>query len=75
MKTPKLSLGLLAVALTAAFAPVDTDACTRVVYTGDDGTVITGRTLDWKEDIATNLYVLPQGITRSSYDDPAKSLT
>lgn len=43
-------------------------ACTRAVYIGDSGTVITGRTLDWKEDIATNLYVLPRGITRSSFD-------
>lgn len=47
-------------------------ACTRVVYIGD-GTdnVITGRTLDWKTDIPSNLYVYPQGIERVSYDSTA----
>ena len=75
MKTLKTFLGLAAGVFAAWSGTTDAEACTRVVYTGDDGTVITGRTLDWKEDIATNLYVLPQGITRSSYDDPANSLT
>lgn len=54
----------------AMFSSPDANACTRVVYQGDDGTIITGRTLDWKEDIATNLYVMPQGIKRVSYDTP-----
>lgn len=44
------------------------DACTRIVYIGDNGTVITGRTLDWKENIPTNLYVMPRGIERTSSD-------
>ncbi|MGL5956985.1 MAG: linear amide C-N hydrolase [Phocaeicola sp.] len=40
------------------------EACTRVLYTGIDGLVITGRTMDWKEDIGTNLYIFPRGISR-----------
>lgn len=75
MKNKKLFVGIFSLAVVGLSQTPEADACTRVVYTGDDGTVITGRTLDWKEDIATNLYVLPRGITRSSYDDPARSLT
>ena len=26
--------------------------------------VVTGRTMDWKEDIMTNIYVFPRGIQR-----------
>ncbi len=47
------------------------EACTRVVYIGDgECNVITGRTLDWKEEIPSNLYVLPRGIERAGYDRP-----
>lgn len=38
--------------------------CTRVVYLGDDGRVITARSMDWKVDIATNLWVFPRGMKR-----------
>nr|WP_312385176.1 linear amide C-N hydrolase [Stenotrophomonas geniculata] len=62
---------LLAVALAAAAAPAL--ACTRAVYLGDNGDVITARSMDWKVDVATNLYVLPRGIARSGQAGP-KSL-
>lgn len=45
------------------------DACTRVVFIGDSCQVITGRTLDWKANIPTNLYVYPAGITKQGYLD------
>ena len=38
--------------------------CTRVVYTGLEDLIITGRTMDWKEDLKTNIYVFPRGIER-----------
>jgi len=38
--------------------------CTRTLYVGDDGTVITGRNMDWKEDMASDLWVLPAGMAR-----------
>ena len=39
------------------------EACTRVVY--HCGTMIaTARTMDWKEDPQTNLYIFPRGIER-----------
>ena len=59
----------MSVAALIGSAPLDADACTRVVYIGDSGIVITGRTLDWKENIGTNLYVMPRGMERTGYDD------
>ena len=40
-------------------------ACTRVVYRGADGSVITARSMDWKVDVGTNLWILPRGIART----------
>lgn len=45
-------------------------ACTRVVYLGDKGEVITARSMDWKEDVATNLWVFPRGMQRSGQGGP-----
>lgn len=57
-------------AIAFAAANDDAEACTRVVYVGDNNEVITGRTLDWKTPIGTNLYVMPQGMDRAGYDQP-----
>jgi choloylglycine hydrolase len=35
-------------------------ACTRVVYKGPNGTILTARSMDWKEDILTNLWIFPR---------------
>ena len=35
--------------------------CTRVVYSGTNGMVATGRTMDWKTDMHSNLWVFPMG--------------
>lgn len=42
------------------------DACTRALYVGDDNLVITGRSMDWSEDMRSNLWVFPRGIQRIS---------
>jgi len=39
-------------------------ACTRAMYVGADGTVITGRSMDWMEDQRTDLWVFPRGMAR-----------
>ena len=39
--------------------------CTRVLYVGDDGLVITGRGMDWGEDILSNMWVFPRGMNRT----------
>lgn len=40
--------------------------CTRALFIGDDQLVITGRNMDWKEDMLTNLYIFPAGMKRVS---------
>jgi choloylglycine hydrolase len=47
--------------------PSRAEACTRVTYVGDSA-VITGRTLDWRTPIPTNLYVYPRGLQKQSYN-------
>lgn len=54
---------LLAVMLVAQSATVD--ACTRIVYHGLNNTVLTARTMDWKEDSRSNLWIFPRGMERS----------
>ena len=58
---------LLAALCAAAFAlslRSGADACTRAVYVGPGGMVATGRTMDWREDPLTNLYLFPRGAVR-----------
>ena len=45
-------------------------ACTRVVYLGPDGNVITARSMDWKVDVGTNLWILPRGMARTGEAGP-----
>lgn len=54
----------LALGATLPLGPATADACTRAIYVGLDGRVLTGRTMDWKEDIVTNLWILPRGMAR-----------
>ncbi|WCM42256.1 linear amide C-N hydrolase [Flavobacterium sp. CBA20B-1] len=42
-----------------------TNACTRVVYKGSNQTVITARSMDWKDEIDANLWIFPRGMERS----------
>jgi len=39
-------------------------ACTRAMYVGADNMVITGRSMDWNEDVYSNAWVFPRGMTR-----------
>jgi penicillin V acylase-like amidase (Ntn superfamily) len=39
--------------------------CTRVIYCGDQGRILTARSMDWQEDIGTNIWVLLRGIERN----------
>ncbi|WP_246058765.1 linear amide C-N hydrolase [Luteibacter pinisoli] len=54
-------LAACAIALTIGAAPLASDACTRVVYLGKNDDVITARSMDWKVDVGTNLWVFPRG--------------
>lgn len=47
----------VALAAIASMSVQQTEACTRATYIGPDNTVITGRTMDWKEDLmSTSMY-------------------
>lgn len=55
-----------AIAFTIAlFFSSSSYGCTRVLYTGSENVVITGRTLDWGEDMNSNLWVFPKGMKRN----------
>ncbi|KGD97089.1 choloylglycine hydrolase [Achromobacter sp. RTa] len=45
-------------------------ACTRVVFHGANNQVVTARSMDWKNDITSNLWVLPRGMARSGEAGP-----
>ena len=69
-RTTPLAHVMLALAGVIALSPAfEAYACTRVVFHGDKGNCFTGRTLDWRTPIPTNLYVMPRGISRVSYDE------
>src|SRR5262249_22756146 len=44
--------------------------CTRVLYVGEGGLVITGRSMDWGEDMYSNLWVFPRGMSRDGASGP-----
>ncbi|MDP3706286.1 MAG: linear amide C-N hydrolase [Legionellaceae bacterium] len=48
----------------------DSQACTRALYVGSDNTVITGRSMDWTEDMHSDLWVFPRGIQRNGEAGP-----
>src|SRR5215510_9532112 len=66
---PKLLRYGLALALSAGSIHA-AHACTRVLYVGDDGLVIAGRSMDWNDDTRTNLWVFPRGMQRDGAAGP-----
>ena len=66
----KARTAILALAVSCmALAPV-AEACTRFVYLGPNDNVITARSMDWKLDVATNLWVFPRGMERNGEVGP-----
>ncbi|WP_313252862.1 linear amide C-N hydrolase [Stenotrophomonas sp.] len=51
--------------LCGALALPQAEACTRFVYHGANGEVITGRSMDYKIDTGTHLWTFPRGMKRS----------
>ena len=59
----KFAAAVTAIAVGAAsVAPAI--ACTRALYVAENGLVITGRSMDWAEDMHTNLWAFPRGMAR-----------
>ncbi|MCG5524081.1 linear amide C-N hydrolase [Ectothiorhodospira haloalkaliphila] len=40
------------------------ETCTRVVYQGPDDRILTGRSMDWKMPMMSNMWVFPRGMDR-----------
>lgn len=68
MNKKRGTVALTALAALFSVAIQQADACTRATYIGPENLVITGRTMDWKEDIMSNIYVFPRGIQRAGYN-------
>ena len=60
------SLGTLLIAVLCSsftLAPMHSaSACSRAVYFGKEGQTVTGRSMDWPEDMHTNLWIFPRGM-------------
>jgi choloylglycine hydrolase len=59
-------LVLSAMLATSACVVPSAQACTRAVYFGKEGQVVTGRTMDWFSEMHTNIYVYPRELARTS---------
>ncbi|NIG54129.1 linear amide C-N hydrolase [Chitinophaga sp. Cy-1792] len=57
-------MAVIAAVVAGGLAVNNGKACTRVVYKGLDGLIMTGRSMDWSEDILTDLWVFPRGMNR-----------
>lgn len=52
-------------AMVTFLAAAPAAACTRAVYLGPEGQAVTGRSMDWQEDMHTNLWIFPRGMARN----------
>lgn len=59
-------LKLFLLVMCALFVRHQAQACSRVVYIGQNDILYVGRTLDWRTPIPTNLYVYPAGVQKES---------
>ncbi len=62
-------LGVVVMALGLLASNV-AESCTRVVYLGPEERILTGRSMDWKLPMTSNLWVLPRGIERDGAAGP-----
>jgi choloylglycine hydrolase len=73
MVSDRLRKAVACVAATAVFGAALAGpalACTRTLYVADDGLVVTGRNMDWIEDMSSNIWVFPAGMSRDGASGP-----
>ena len=68
-KISVLILGLLTAA-GSLMTNLSAFACTRILYVGEQNMVATGRNMDWKEDMKSDLWIFPRGIQRQGLAGP-----
>jgi penicillin V acylase-like amidase (Ntn superfamily) len=69
LKGIKIPCCILFGALLAAISSM-TNACSRFTYNGPDNTVTTGRSMDWMEDLQTDIWAFPVGTERIGNNTP-----
>lgn len=52
------------------FACQQSEGCTRALFTGSDNVVITARSMDWIEDMHSDLWIFPRGMQRDGAAGP-----
>ncbi|WP_413815278.1 linear amide C-N hydrolase [Bradyrhizobium sp.] len=57
-------------AAVIAAAPSLSLACTRLVYLGANNQVVTARSMDWRFEMPTDLWIFPRGMARSGEVGP-----
>ncbi|NET26655.1 linear amide C-N hydrolase [Okeania sp. SIO1I7] len=62
-------LAVLIAILAITVAPA-AQACTRAVYKAGDARIVTGRTMDWYEDLYSDFWVFPKGMKRNGGVEP-----
>jgi len=62
MKTTLLTLTLIGLFILTQGMPAF--ACTRFIYTAGNGQVLTGRSMDWLEDLKSDMWAFPRGMKR-----------
>lgn len=62
-KFRRIIITFAAIAFLVSMLPT-VGACSRVVYLGPDDMIITARSMDWANDIHTDLWVFPRGMKR-----------
>lgn len=66
----RLLAGMAAFAALTASLWTPAQACTRTLYVGEGNLVLTGRNMDWKEDMSSNVWALPAGMKRNGAAGP-----
>jgi len=61
---------LATLSTTAALLTAEAQACTRAVYQGPDGRVLTGRNMDFKDPMVSNFWIFPRRMKRNGAAGP-----
>ena len=66
----KSNLRKIVFAMAIIVGGESTMACTRVVFHGDNNNNMTARSMDWKSDVGTNLWIFPNNVKRNGNAGP-----
>lgn len=68
--TRSVGSAVFAFVMAGALVAGAAEACTRGVFIGKNDTVITLRSMDWHNDIGSNIWVMPRGMKRTGAAGP-----